>query len=134
MGTRLNKRLFIEIGHTLGLRHIDDVAELAAYHDNAYSLMSYQFPSGKLVLPSTPMVADIAAVQSLYGANSQTRTGNSTYGYRVSADVGSGSVFDLVVQFIRLIPDPNDGPEPRFAANPLRSLRHRGNGTLGWYH
>jgi serralysin len=36
--------------------------------------------------PSTPMVDDMAAIQKLYGANHETRTGDTTYGFNSNAD------------------------------------------------
>lgn len=35
--------------------------------------------------PSTPMVDDIAAIQKLYGANHETRVGDTTYGFNSNA-------------------------------------------------
>lgn len=41
--------------------------------------------------PTTPLLHDIAAIQSIYGANMSTRTGDTVYGFNSTA----GSVFDF---------------------------------------
>jgi Ca2+-binding RTX toxin-like protein len=106
-----------EIGHALGLSHPgaynDDDDPKPTYAANAefaqderrYTIMSYfgGYKDGTgWVLddsfdwrPSTPMLFDIAAIQALYGANPDTRTGNTTYGFNASADVPD--VFDFNV-------------------------------------
>jgi len=86
-----------EIGHALGLNHPgpyngDDV-EYGV--DNVYpedteqfTVMSYfsappdDDPSRwNFQSPITPMLHDVAAIQSIYGANQQTRSGDTTYGF-----------------------------------------------------
>ena len=63
-----------EIGHTLGLQHTSNLpSDLGAYDDALYSVMSYNSGFGVAVNQSTPMIADIAALQGHYGANTQTR-------------------------------------------------------------
>jgi Ca2+-binding RTX toxin-like protein len=93
-----------EIGHSLGLKHPGNYNGsstgqetppfLPLAEDNyKYSLMSYNL-SGKdsngddrepytgagPIYPSTPLIYDIAAIQYLYGANLNTRSGNTIYG------------------------------------------------------
>jgi serralysin len=47
-----------------------------------------------LLTPQTPMLYDIAAVQALYGADTTTRTGDTTYGFNSTAD---RAVYDFTV-------------------------------------
>ena len=89
-----------EIGHTLGLAHPGDynAGEGAPTYNDAsygqdtrgYSVMSYWSESntsqnfskgGVEAYSSGPLMDDIAAIQQLYGANSTTRTGDTTYGF-----------------------------------------------------
>lgn len=102
-----------EIGHALGLSHpgtYNSVGSTSAitYANNAeftqdnrqFTIMSY-FGSYNVfdstgghwetegsntfyVFPQTPMVYDVAAIQSLYGADMTTRIGNTVYGYNCS--------------------------------------------------
>jgi Ca2+-binding RTX toxin-like protein len=86
-----------EIGHALGLGHGGNYNTTADYPANA----SYQNDSWATTVMSyfdqtentyfaglgftrqfavTPMIADLIAVQNLYGVNTTTRTGNTTYG------------------------------------------------------
>lgn len=91
--------LIHETGHGLGLKHPGDYSGtnsagpyLPASQDyRTYSVMSYndlhysyldtrQNPEQYIgVVPETPMVYDIAAIQYLYGANNSYQTGNNTY-------------------------------------------------------
>jgi len=94
-----------EIGHSLGLSHpgvynagsggsITYANNAAFSQDNRqYTVMSYfggYLPGVgwqqdgtylNYLYPQTPMVYDIAAIQSLYGADTTTRTGNTIYGF-----------------------------------------------------
>ncbi len=95
-----------EIGHSLGLSHPDtyNASDKTAptYESNAtfaqdsvqYTIMSYfgsEFAKGWNVDnnggydPSTPMLDDIATIQSKYGANWNTRDTNTIYGYGSNA-------------------------------------------------
>ncbi|NEO36602.1 MAG: matrixin family metalloprotease [Moorea sp. SIOASIH] len=80
-----------EIGHALGLKHPHEnngsgvVANLNI-DTTAYTVMSYrsyvnQPLSGPIqnFYPTTPMLHDIAAIQYIYGANMNTRKGNTVY-------------------------------------------------------
>ncbi|MBC3382872.1 M10 family metallopeptidase [Pseudomonas sp. SWRI179] len=72
-----------EIGHALGLKHpfsqsLSNTTVLADQFDDVRNtIMSYN--TSYSYEPTTPMVLDIAAIQSLYGANTQWQTGNNTY-------------------------------------------------------
>lgn len=94
-----------EIGHALGLSHpglynagsgrtITYANSAVFAQDNRqYTVMSYfggYLPGSgwkqdgtylSYIYPQTPMVYDIAALQSLYGIDTTTRTGNTTYGF-----------------------------------------------------
>jgi hypothetical protein len=91
-----------EIGHALGLGHAGNYNTVANYpYDAAFlndswatTIMSYfsqedseyfadlGFTYLNLV---TPMVADIIAMQQLYGLSTTTRSGNTTYGFNSNA-------------------------------------------------
>ena len=95
--------LMHEIGHALGLKHpFEDGAVLPTAYDNInYTIMSYSDASpanqhyyitwsiqGQLLHPTyneiepvTPMVMDILAVQSIYGASTRTNVSDNTYSY-----------------------------------------------------
>jgi serralysin len=82
-----------EIGHALGLKHPGNynaggggspAPYLPLAEDSTqYTVMSYNHIPGvsQSVNPQTPMLYDIAAIQYLYGANNNTRTGNNTYSW-----------------------------------------------------
>lgn len=83
-----------EIGHALGLKHPGNYNAggggsqgpfLPAQEDNTkYTVMSYFKHPGSGIHPQTPMLYDIAAIQYLYGANSNTRPGNNTYSWNAN--------------------------------------------------
>lgn len=94
-----------EVGHTLGLGHSGPYAGPGTYYSadtagggqnvylndtQAYSVMSY-FGGGEFDSSnrqgSTPRIADIAAVNLLYGAAHNTRIGNTVYGFNSNAGV-----------------------------------------------
>lgn len=90
-----------EIGHAIGLGHsgyYNAGDGNPTYNNDAqwtndtrqYSLMSYWGASNSGAnhqgeFPSTPMVMDIYAIQSLYGANTSIRSGDTTYGFNSNA-------------------------------------------------
>ena len=96
-----------EVGHALGLSHPGDYNAAPGvpitYADNAqftqdtqqYSIMSYfdeantgaQFNG----YADTPMLFDVYAQQQLYGVNTTTRIGDTTYGFGSTA----GAVYDF---------------------------------------
>ncbi|MHC8286566.1 serralysin family metalloprotease [Pseudomonas sp. XS1P51] len=108
-----------EIGHSLGLAHPGDynAGEGAPTYSDAsygqdtrgYSVMSYWSESntsqnfskgGVEAYSSGPLMDDIAAIQKLYGANTTTRTGDTTYGFNSNAGrdfLGASSSSDKVV-------------------------------------
>ncbi|MBD2781558.1 M10 family metallopeptidase [Xenorhabdus sp. 42] len=92
-----------EIGHSLGLEHpadydaSDEVRpsyyNSAEYFEDsrAYTVMSYfsEQSTGqdfKSEYSSAPLLNDISAIQSLYGANNETRTGDTVYGFNSNTD------------------------------------------------
>lgn len=96
-----------EIGHALGLGHAGNYNTTADYPVDAIfandawntSVMSYfsqtenTYFSGQgftLANDVTPMVADILAMQQLYGLSTTTRSGDTTYGFNSNA----GSPYD----------------------------------------
>lgn len=78
-----------ELGHALGLHHPNEDPNNTAgdaRNNNQWTVMSYAPHPGEAGKPLnaqgwplTPMVLDIQALQKLYGANTTTRTGNTTY-------------------------------------------------------
>jgi len=93
--------LYHEIGHALGLAHPYDgnngtptIESLGIGGNRIYSVVDerltdkpYYFgPNGweQIFNPSGPMILDIAALQTLYGANAQTNNGDTTYRFDVN--------------------------------------------------
>ena len=88
-----------EIGHALGLKHPSDdginnddndaqldrtsstfdLLGIGAYDALRHTLMSNEIPSLNFAFPSTPMLLDVQALQHVYGANLNTRTGDDVY-------------------------------------------------------
>ena len=104
--------LIHELGHALGLKHPfeDGTVMDPAFANRLYSIMAYdsatfsQFVDVTVtatghaysvheIVPDTPMVYDIAAIQYMYGANMTYRTGDDTY------------TFDPSTPFLRTIWD-----------------------------
>ncbi len=95
-GTYNYMAMMHEIGHSLGLKHTFEAPKIPAGFDNQrYSIMSYTAPDKAWLstlstgsaqfLIKTPMVYDIQAIQTLYGANMTTRTGDDTYAFNPAA-------------------------------------------------
>ena len=91
-----------EIGHAIGLGHPGPYNGDANYNDAIFandtwqvSVMSYfdqenYLPDGSNAVPMTPQMADIFALQAVYGA-ATTRDGDTFYGFNSTA----GPVFDF---------------------------------------
>jgi len=78
--------LIHEVGHALGLKHpFEGAVVLPTQQEGyAYSLMSYTAFAGSArswvdFEPTTPMLYDLLAIQSMYGGNLTTRNGDDTY-------------------------------------------------------
>ena len=104
--------LIHEIGHALGLGHpgpyprdyenpyadfgVDNVFLLDS---SQVSVMSYIFQSSNTYIdagqatPFTPMIADIIAIQDLYGVPEDANAGDTVYGYDSNLDGYLGQVF-----------------------------------------
>lgn len=102
-----------ELGHALGLSHPGNYnggsptygADALYTQDTImYSIMSYfdafntgadwVASNGKEYFPQTPMLHDIMAIQARYGAETTTRTDNTTYGFNATT---GGAIFDFSV-------------------------------------
>ncbi|WP_373414624.1 M10 family metallopeptidase C-terminal domain-containing protein [Ensifer aridi] len=95
-----------EIGHALGLGHGGNYNGSATYGmDNHYandswrtSIMSYmsqeEAGTGSFAWVLTPQMADILAIQNLYGAAS-TRTGNTVYGFGSNVTGKTASLYNI---------------------------------------
>lgn len=97
IGSSNFEALIHEIGHALGLKHPfeGDVTLSSGLDNTINSVMSYTglnniypnagYVNGKydwltyFINPETPMVYDIAAIQYIYGANNNYKTGDDTY-------------------------------------------------------
>ena len=92
-GTYGYSTLLHEIGHALGLKHAFDAPVQLPAAENGYlwTVMgdsAYAGASGSWagIEPSTPMLYDVLAIQSIYGANTGWRTGDDTYVFAQGAD------------------------------------------------
>lgn len=93
-----------EIGHALGLNHPGRYFGRVTYEDDAifakdtwgYSIMSYfeqeNFGGRETYHVSSPMLADLAAIQKLYGAI-ELRPGDTGYTYETMGLLGSEGTF-----------------------------------------
>lgn len=109
-----------EIGHTLGLEHMGDYNGEGNWSPSSYqdtevlSVMSYFGPRGVSPLyspdvmqadwtdnngithsPQTPMLNDIAAIQSIYGASTTTRSSNTVYGFGSNVSGSTSVIYDF---------------------------------------
>ncbi len=111
-----------EEGHALGLDHMGNYNGSgnwtpSSYQDSSvYSIMSYFGPNwgfgtaageglvawadwigadGRLYAPQTPMLNDIMAIQSLYGVETTTRTGDTTYGFHCNITGAAAQLYDF---------------------------------------
>jgi hypothetical protein len=101
-----------EIGHAMGLGHAGNYNGSASFGADAryqedswqHSVMSYfnqdqnPYASGNYAYALTPMMADIVAIQSIYGTPTDVRTGNDTYGdFRTVTEVGTSMYANTAV-------------------------------------
>ncbi|WP_054156230.1 M10 family metallopeptidase [Rhizobium sp. AAP43] len=110
-----------EIGHALGLEHMGEYNGSAdtpsSYQDSTvYSVMSYFGPSwgggasngegqvawadwvgadGRLYAPQTPMMNDIMAMQTMYGVDTTTRTGDTVYGFQSNITGATAAIYNF---------------------------------------
>src|SRR4030095_4962634 len=64
-----------------------EAMSVMSYFDGNYYTQLLSFSNYN---PATPMIADVVAMQRLYGASTTTRTGDTVYGVNTNPD----SVFD----------------------------------------
>ena len=109
-----------EIGHSLGLKHPFDVSATnktlldPSLDDVHFTVMSYN--SNYSYQPTTPMVLDIIAIQSLYGANMLWQTGDNVYKWDANQsvfetiwDAGGSDTIDGSNQLAAVSIDLNEG-------------------------
>ncbi len=84
-----------EILHALGLEHpFEGYLDAPDYVDTQfYTLLSYTSVHTDTYFPDAPMIADIAALQHLYGANTETNAGDDVYVFD-SHEVFLGTIWD----------------------------------------
>lgn len=109
-----------ETGHALGLDHMGDYNgagnhQPSSFQDTeVYTVMSYFGPSGPLynnqvhtadwtnysgeeISPQTPMLYDVYVIQKIYGIPTNTRTGNTIYGFSSNITDITSNVFDFTI-------------------------------------
>lgn len=91
IGSGYYSALLHEVGHALGLKHPFDSGGAGsvpntdpAHNNRLASTMAYEWVAGSQQyyvyrFPTTPMVDDIRAIQYLYGKNTGTMAGDTTY-------------------------------------------------------
>lgn len=107
-----------EIGHALGLEHMGNYngsgnnTPLSYQDSTVWSVMSYFGPNvragnglvawadwtgsdGILYSPQTPMINDVLAIQAIYGADTQTRLGDTVYGFHAQGLGAASSILDF---------------------------------------
>ncbi|MGB5066708.1 MAG: M10 family metallopeptidase C-terminal domain-containing protein, partial [Albidovulum sp.] len=125
-----------EIGHALGLGHAGNYNGSATYGiDNHYTndswqatLMSYfsQTDNSSIIADYaytvTPMIADIIAIQNLYGTNSNIHAGNTVYGVNSNVAGYMGQIYGLIFD--------GDTPNPAiFGGDDITMTIADSNGT-----
>jgi len=109
-----------ELGHTLGLDHMGNYDGEGNWTPSSFqdsrvlSIMSYFGPSGGIssseVLwadwtaangsyysPQTPMLNDVMAIQSIYGASTTIRTEDTVYGFSCNILGSSANIYDFTI-------------------------------------
>jgi serralysin len=132
-----------ELGHALGLDHMGNYNGAGTWTPSSfqdsqvYSVMSYFGPNtgrgssndiawadwvgrdGRTYSPQTPMLNDVLAIQTIYGAETTTRTGDTVYGFGSNVSGSLAAIFDFTLN-----------------ANPILTIYDAGgNDTLnlsGW--
>ncbi len=108
-----------ELGHAFGLDHMGDYNGAgnwtpSSFQDSqVYSVMSYFGPNtgrgsssqiawadwvgrdGRTYSPQTPMLNDILAIQTIYGAETTTRAGDTVYGFDSNVSGALAAIFDF---------------------------------------
>ena len=107
-----NYAVLHEIGHALGLEHAFDVLNAGAEQTNQYTVMGYdpheQYAGSQTAQHTRPeglMLYDIAALQSIYGVNTQTNSGNTHYGANSNAQLGGDWTSNVIA--VETIWDPS---------------------------
>ncbi|MDE0154963.1 MAG: FG-GAP-like repeat-containing protein [Gammaproteobacteria bacterium] len=110
VGSRNFMGFLHELGHALGLAHAGAYSGYPVYygHHNVFvndsqqlSVMSYltqaqnTYITASMADPVTPMIADIIAIQKLYGVPDTINTGDTIYGYQSNLDGYLGEFFRL---------------------------------------
>lgn len=140
-----------ELGHAMGLAHPGDYNAAPgvsitytanaqfAQDSNQYSVMSYfdatdTDPTAPAIFPETLMMADIYAIQQLYGINWTTNAGNSVYGF--NSNVGGAFDFSVNSTVLACIWD-GGGIDTidvsRFTTNQLINLQDGSFSSVGGY-
>ncbi|HRL75763.1 MAG TPA: M10 family metallopeptidase C-terminal domain-containing protein [Candidatus Accumulibacter phosphatis] len=110
-----------ELGHAFGLDHMGAYNGSgnwtpSSFEDSqVYSVMSYFGPNtgrgsssqiawadwvgrdGRTYSPQTPMLNDVLAIQTIYGAETTTRTGDTVYGFGSNVSGSMAAIFDFAL-------------------------------------
>ncbi|MCX7374353.1 MAG: M10 family metallopeptidase C-terminal domain-containing protein [Alphaproteobacteria bacterium] len=132
-----------EAGHAIGLKHPFEGPTTLSGPENTtrYTLMAYDAPANagivtvsgsstsyswtaSSIAPRTPMLYDIWAAQQLYGANTETRAGDSVYSWGVSEaffmTIWDGGGIDVIDASNQLLPNRIDLNAGAFSSIGMR--------------